>query len=55
MKKGSADNLLIASLYVDDLRFTGNSAKIFNEFKASKEYFNMSDLGKLNYFLGVEV
>ena len=48
--------LLIVSLYVDDLVFTGNCEKMMIDFKESmKSEFDMSDLGKLKYFLGVEV
>lgn len=55
VKKDKTGNLLIVSLYVDDLIITENSAQIFSEFKASmKRHFDRSDLGKLNYFLGVE-
>lgn len=47
---------LIISLYVDDLIFTGNDEAMMKEFKESilKE-FDMSDLGRMNYFLGLEV
>jgi len=44
------------SLYVDDLIFTGNDACMFESFKKSmKIEFDMTDLGKMKYFLGVEV
>ena len=47
---------LIVSLYVDDLIFTGNDACMFESFKSSmKVEFDMMDLGKMKYFLGVEV
>lgn len=56
MKKDNNGNLLIVSLYADDLIFTGHSAQMFTQFKSSmKEYFDMSDLLKMNYFLEVEV
>lgn len=49
-------NVLIVSIYVDDLIFTGNNAAMFHEVKSSmKREFDMSDLGKMSYFLGVEV
>lgn len=55
MKKDAVGQLLIVSLYVDDLIFTGNSDRKFTEFKASmKENFDMIDLGLMSYFLGVE-
>ena len=47
---------LIVSLYVDDLIFTGNDACMFESFKSSRKVeFDMMDLGKMKYFLGVEV
>jgi len=47
---------LIVSVYVDDLIFTGNNVKMFERFKNSmKQEFDMSDLGRMKYFLGVEV
>lgn len=48
--------MLIACLYVDDLIFTGNNCDMFTIFKKSMmEEFEMSDLGKMHYFLGLEV
>ncbi|PNX85850.1 hypothetical protein L195_g041924 [Trifolium pratense] len=56
VKLSEGGNILIISLYVDDLIFTGNDENMFEEFKKSMENeFNMSDLGKMHYFLGVEV
>lgn len=49
-------SLLVVSVYVDDLFVTGTNKKIIEEFKkelASK--FDMSDLGKLTYYLEVQV
>lgn len=43
-------------IYVDDLIFTGNSLKIIEAFKVSmKNEFDMTDMGMLHYFLGIEV
>lgn len=43
-------------MYVDDLIFTGNCEKLIAEFKESmKRRFDMTDLGKMRYFLGVEI
>ena len=54
--KAEKGGILIVSLYVDDLIFTGNSEEMLEEFKASmKEEFSMTDLGRMKYFLGVEV
>lgn len=50
------DNLLLVAVYVDDLLVTGSSLDIILDFKkgmATK--FEMSDLGKLTYYLGIEV
>jgi len=48
--------MLIACLYVDDLIFTGNSSVMFDEFKkCMMNEFEMSGLGKMHYFLGLEV
>jgi hypothetical protein len=44
------------SLYVDDLIFTGNNSGMFQRFKDSMmKTFDMTDLGKMRHFLGVEV
>ncbi|KAH9685900.1 hypothetical protein KPL70_014158 [Citrus sinensis] len=56
VKQSEGGNILIISLYVDDLIFTGNNESMFEEFKKSMEKeFDMSDLGKMRYFIGVEV
>nr|XP_027086538.1 uncharacterized protein LOC113708274 [Coffea arabica] len=48
--------LLIVCLYVDDLIFIGNCDTMFGEFKKSvMNEFEMSDLGWMHYFLGIEV
>ena len=47
---------MVVSLYVDDLVFTGSDEQMFADFKASmKQEFAMTDLGKMKFFLGVEV
>ena len=49
-------DILILCLYVDDLIFIGNSEKMFIEFKeAMKQNSEMTDLGLMSYFLGIEV
>ncbi|PNX58473.1 putative LRR receptor-like protein kinase, partial [Trifolium pratense] len=56
VKYGKKDEILIVSLYVDDLIFTGNDVNLIEDFKNSmKGRFAMTDLGKMRYFLGVEV
>ena len=48
--------ILIVCIYVDDLIVTGDDDRMIEEFKtAMKNEFEMSDLGLLNYFLGMEV
>lgn len=55
-KSKEGGKLLIVSLYVDDLIFTGNDMSMCQEFKKSMMLeFDMSDLGKMRYFLGIEV
>lgn len=54
LKKGG--KLLIVSFYVDDLIITGNYNNMCEEFKKLMMLeFNMFDLGKTRYFLGIEV
>jgi hypothetical protein len=56
VKQGSKNKILIVSIYVDDLIYTGNDEDMMSELKNSmKEKFSMTDLGKMKYFLGVEV
>lgn len=54
--KRREDKVLIVSVYVDDLLFTGNDDSMLEEFKCSmKKEFDMTDLEKMRYFLGIEV
>lgn len=54
--KIEGSNVLIVSVYVDDVIYTSNSETMREAFKESmKLEFAMSDLGKMKYFLGVEV
>jgi hypothetical protein len=56
VKQASSGKILIVSIYVDDLIFTRNDAYMMEEFKKSmKEKFAMTDLGRMKYFLGIEV
>lgn len=56
LKHEVGGKFLIISLYVDDLIYTGNDVELCEKFKKSmKLEFDMSDLGKMKYFLGVEV
>eukprot|EP00253_Pinus_taeda_P018048 PITA_18048 len=48
--------LLIVVLYVDDVIFTRNDVCLIENFKTfMKEEFEMTDMGFLRYFLGIEV
>ena len=43
-------------LYVDDLIFTRNDESLSTSFKHSRmQEFEMTDLGKMMYFLGLEI
>lgn len=54
--KREGGKILIVSIYVDDLLFTGNDEGLLNEFKIfMKKEFDMIDLGKMRYFFGIEV
>lgn len=56
IKREEKNKILIVSLYVDDLVFTSNDSIMMNRFKESmKREFEMTDLGKMKYFLGVEI
>ncbi|KAG8479167.1 hypothetical protein CXB51_029021 [Gossypium anomalum] len=56
VKKNEAEIQLIVSLYVDDLLVTGGDQDMLAEFKAKMmDMFEMSDLGLMTYFLGMEV
>ncbi|CAL8095197.1 unnamed protein product [Prunus armeniaca] len=55
-KSGEEGKILIVCLYVDDLIYTSNDVAMFNDFKKSMMHeFDMSDLGLMHYFLGIEV
>ncbi|KAH9780091.1 hypothetical protein KPL71_007943 [Citrus sinensis] len=51
-----ADNeILVVSLYVDDLLVTGSSKKLIDRFKEEmKDVFEMTDLGRMTFFLGMQ-
>lgn len=56
IKIGGGGNILIVCLYVDDLIFTGNDENLFDEFKQSMmNEFDITDLGRIRYFLGIKV
>jgi hypothetical protein len=50
------DELLAVSLYVNDLLVTGSNMEQIDVFKREmKNVFKMTDLGKMTFFLGMEV
>lgn len=54
--KHTANKFLVVSVYVDDLIYTGNDEELCVEFKSSmQKEFEMTDMGKMKFFLGVEV
>ncbi|KAK8934097.1 hypothetical protein KSP39_PZI014574 [Platanthera zijinensis] len=56
MKVEKNGDIMILCLYVDDMIFTGSNPAMFEEFKSlMKKEFEMTNLGELSYFLGVEV
>nr|GEV35799.1 zinc finger, CCHC-type [Tanacetum cinerariifolium] len=53
--KTSKDSILLVGVYVDDLIITSTPNKEIDKFKAQmEEKFEMSDLGLLAYYLGIE-
>ena len=56
IKKQGMNDLLIVSLYVDDMIYTSSSPQLIHDFQVSmKKMFDMTDLGELQYFLGLEI
>ncbi|KAG8476415.1 hypothetical protein CXB51_033365 [Gossypium anomalum] len=56
VKKKGVETQLIVSLYVDDLLVTEGDQAMLVDFKAKMQHkFEMSDLGRITYFLGIEV
>jgi Reverse transcriptase (RNA-dependent DNA polymerase) len=54
--KAHIDELLIVTLYVDDLIFMGNNHRLIDEFKREMNLeFEMTYLGMMRYFLGLEI
>lgn len=56
VKTSNGGKILIVSVYVDDLIFTENDESMMCEFKSSMmREFDMIDLGRMRFFLGIEV
>lgn len=54
--KKTGKGVLIVGVYVDDILVTGSSTKEIEDFKRKMGHkFDMSDLGELTYYLGIEV
>ena len=54
--KKADDEILVVSLYVDDLLITGSSKELIGKFKEEmKCVFQMTDLGRMTFFLGMQV
>lgn len=54
--KREKTEVLIVGVYVDDLLVTGTNISLIKQFKAEmSKVFDMSDLGKLSHYLGIEV
>ena len=55
IKRQNGD-ILIVCLYVDDLIFTGSNPSMFGEFKKEMmKEFEMTDIGLMSYYFGIEV
>ena len=55
-RKKQHEDLLLVAVYVDDLLVAGSNIEMIHEFKrAMAAKFEMSDLGRLSYYLGIEV
>lgn len=55
-KTNQHGNSLYVSIYVDDLIYTGDDDAMMEDFRKSmEEEFDMTNLGKMRFFLGIEV
>ncbi|RDX88104.1 hypothetical protein CR513_30340, partial [Mucuna pruriens] len=56
VKRSARENILIVSIYVDDLIYTNNDMSMTIKFKKSMmQAFDMANLRKMRFFLGIEV
>lgn len=56
MNTQDTDNVLIISLYVNDLIYTRNNEKMIGDFKKDMvKMFKMIDLRLMHYFLRIEI
>lgn len=50
------ESKMVVAVYVDDLLVTGNNIAMIESFKRKmSQRFKMNDMGKLSYYLGIEV
>ncbi|GAA0171472.1 transmembrane signal receptor [Lithospermum erythrorhizon] len=55
-KRNNVNSIIMVSVYVDDLIYTGNDDEMMKQFKEFMlRDFEMSDLGLMTYYLGIEV
>lgn len=54
-RKQEGNQILLVAVYVDDLLITGSDQTMIHGFKRESSNFEMSDLGLLTYYLGIEV
>ncbi|KAI5337491.1 hypothetical protein L3X38_016762 [Prunus dulcis] len=56
VKTSENSGVIIVSLYVDDIVYTGNSPQMLEEFrKDMMKHYEMTDLGLLHHFLGMGI
>lgn len=56
IKKEEKMEMLLVCLYVDDIIYMGTSSRLVENFKKQMmNRFEMTDLGLLHYFLGLEI
>ncbi|KAI5312594.1 hypothetical protein L3X38_041767 [Prunus dulcis] len=56
IRSDNEGGLIIVSIYVDDIVYTGNSERMLAEFKREMmQRYEMSDLGLLHHFLGIGI
>ncbi|GJS05933.1 integrase [Tanacetum coccineum] len=56
VKRQGTQGIMLVSLYVDDMIYTGSSLQLISEFKeAMMKKFEMSDLREIDYFLGLRM
>lgn len=54
--KSKGGDIIILTIYVDDITVAGNNKQKIDETKVMLDrFFSMKDLSKLKYFLGLEI